>query len=630
MVFWLAVDVESTQPEAPTGEPEGPAEGAVLGGRYRVLGALGEGAMGRVLLAEHTALRKQVAVKLLRRELCEVPELVARFEREAVASARLEHPHVVAARDFGRTEDGRLFLVLDHVPGRSLREALEADGPFPPTRALKVLRELAAALEKARELGVVHRDLKPENVMLTARDGDPDFAMVLDFGIAHLGTPESASGGTNPNLTRAGAVLGTPLYLSPEQVVGDPVDHRADLYALAVVAFELLTGRTPFTDGSAVNLLAQQLSATPPRISEVSALPAAADAVFARALAKSPAARHEGARAFVEDLAAALAAPAVTLELAPPAAAPGTRGAPPRESLEGLYLAAQARVMALPARARGALAAGALAALVLAAVVSRGASRAPALTPVALGPERAVPEAAAARPREAEAFAARFAAWRATPEARGALAATRGEPLRSAVAGLEAQRSARPEDPLPHWALGALYARDRATGALSAERYARAVALEPSLAEDPTLREDALRLALEGRTPEPGMESLLRGPLRGWALGVLVELAGGAPGSRRGRALALLAAEPFASRLDETAALLVALARARTCEERRTHVRALGRVGDARALPALRRIPTGSGCGFLGLGRCNGCLDGYLSEAAAAIRARLPDAATPR
>lgn len=196
--------------------------------------------MGRVYAAEHVLLRKKVAVKLLRAERAHVPEVAARFEREAMASANIEHPNIAAASDFGRLSDGSVYLVLEYVQGKSLRNEL-SDGPLSVARSLHITRQIASALAAAEERGIVHRDLKPENVMLVEKLGDADFVKVLDFGIARVPMAEK----DDSALTQVGVVFGTPEYMAPEQALGQRVDSRADLYALGVMLFEMIAGERP-------------------------------------------------------------------------------------------------------------------------------------------------------------------------------------------------------------------------------------------------------------------------------------------------------------------------------------------------------------------------------------------------
>jgi eukaryotic-like serine/threonine-protein kinase len=239
-------------------------QGVVIAGKYRVLALIGDGSMGAVYRVENVETREVVALKLLHMDLSGHNEVIARFAREAIAAARIEHPNVVRAIDFGKTGDGSVYLVLEYVNGRELRSEL-AGRPMPVERALKIMRGVVAGTRAAHEKGIIHRDLKPENIMLVERDGDRDFVKLLDFGIARLeagaGNPKSS---TQP-LTVVGTTLGTPGYMSPEQVLGGPIDARSDLYALGVIFFELLTGSCPFS-GNVATLLQQHLTAKPPEL----------------------------------------------------------------------------------------------------------------------------------------------------------------------------------------------------------------------------------------------------------------------------------------------------------------------------------------------------------------------------
>lgn len=260
-------------PPAGSGTPEGPPDprvGTILGERYRLNRLLGKGGMGRVYAAEHVLMHKRLAVKVLHRELTEVPEVVARFEREAMAAANIDHPNVAAATDFGKLPDGAVFLVLEYLEGRSLREAI-SEGPMPTARVLHIIRQISSTLAAAHALDVVHRDLKPENVMLVEKGSDPDFVKVLDFGIAKVPFGDvSERGSLRPGekITKAGMVFGTPEYMAPEQALGQAVDGKADLYALGVMAFEMLAGVRPFVSATQVGILGQQLSFPVPRVSD--------------------------------------------------------------------------------------------------------------------------------------------------------------------------------------------------------------------------------------------------------------------------------------------------------------------------------------------------------------------------
>ncbi len=297
--------------EIPSGDD--PRVGSVLADRYRIDALLGEGGMGRVYAAEHVLMRKRLAVKVLHRELTTVPEVVQRFEREAMAAANIDHPNVAAATDFGKLGDGAVFLVLEYVQGKNLRDEIAA-GPLGVERALHIARQIASALASAHALDIVHRDLKPENVMLVEKSGDPDFAKVLDFGIAKVPIGEATPGAQRSAtpITKVGMVFGTPEYMAPEQALGQPVDGRADLYALGVITYEMVSGVRPFSSKSPVGILGQQLSKPPPPFAERAPgviVSPPVEQVIVRLLAKDAADRYQSALELVEALDGLLGAP---------------------------------------------------------------------------------------------------------------------------------------------------------------------------------------------------------------------------------------------------------------------------------------------------------------------------------
>jgi serine/threonine-protein kinase len=281
--------------------------GTVLSERYRVVSVLGEGGMGAVYLAEHTHMRKRMAIKVLHPEMSHMPEVVARFEREAMAAAHIDHPNVATATDFGKLEDGSFFLALEYIEGVSLRDVL-AKGRLPVGRVLHVVRQIVQALVRAHGLGIVHRDLKPENIMLIDREGEKDFVKVLDFGIAKVPVGELAQSSVKdpsaPVLTQAGMVYGTPEYMAPEQALGQPIDARADLYALGVMAYEMLCGVRPFDDASKIRLLGMHVTAKVPPMAEKGGadVPPEVEAVVMRLLAKEATDRTADAKTLGEEL----------------------------------------------------------------------------------------------------------------------------------------------------------------------------------------------------------------------------------------------------------------------------------------------------------------------------------------
>lgn len=275
--------------------------GTSIGGRYRVIALLGEGGMGAVYLVEHIQIRKRMALKVLNPELMQNHEMVTRFEREALTTAHLEHPHIVSATDLGRTEDGALFLVMEYVDGKNLREVLEL-GPLAPPRVLHIARQITLALVRSHAARLVHRDLKPENIMLLSRDGDSDVVKVLDFGLAKVRVDAlmsvGASSMSTEALTRHGTVFGTPTYMAPEQGVGGDVDGRTDLYSLGIIMYELLAGCPPFPGDDSAELLRQHvIGKVPPLSARTPALqvPAALEQLVMQLLEKRPEKRPSAA-----------------------------------------------------------------------------------------------------------------------------------------------------------------------------------------------------------------------------------------------------------------------------------------------------------------------------------------------
>ncbi len=288
--------------------------GRLIADRYRIVDQLAAGGIGAVYLAEHVVLKSPVAMKLLQPEAGNLPELVERFQREAVVGAHIKHPHIASATDFGALPDGSYYLVLELVEGVTLDELLK-QGPLPPSRAVAIARQIADALSALHERGVVHRDVKPGNVMLLERGGvtrGTDFVKLIDFGLARLDPNRLPVGGADDiepdeRLTSAGVVVGTVAYMSPEAGQGmEVVDERSDLYALGVVLYRMLAGRHPFDSRNDVELFQKHLHESPPpfavRAPQVS-VPARLEAVVLRLLAKDPAERFQSAGAVVEALA---------------------------------------------------------------------------------------------------------------------------------------------------------------------------------------------------------------------------------------------------------------------------------------------------------------------------------------
>ena len=231
--------------------------GREVAGRYRVLAKLGEGGMGAVYRAEQISLRRAIALKVLRPEMSQNPMVLRRFEAEATSVAKLAHPNTVSVYDSGQDADGSLFIAMELIEGSSLRAVIQREAPLSPQRALAIAIQVAASLADAHAHAVVHRDLKPDNVMLQERGRLRDVARVLDFGIAKLRDDSRA---TQAAMTQAGDMLGTPQYMAPEQIRGEPVDGRCDVYALGCMIYEMITGRMPFEASTVMAMLTKHLT----------------------------------------------------------------------------------------------------------------------------------------------------------------------------------------------------------------------------------------------------------------------------------------------------------------------------------------------------------------------------------
>lgn len=286
--------------EAKTIAPEAsePFIGRLISERYEILSLAGEGAMGAVYRARHTFMDKDVAIKILHKDMTANSEVVERFRREAQAAAHIEHPNVCSASDFGRYDDESFFLVMEWLEGTTLEEVI-ARADLPVDRALNIAAQMGSALERAHALGIVHRDLKPANIMLVENEGEHDFVKVTDFGVARVRLGNSAV------LTQAGMAYGTPSYMAPEQAAGEDLDHRADIYALGIIVYEMLTGRTPFIGEGIAHILSMHVTESPPPF-EVAAphldIPGEVERFIFKCLEKDPADRFRDAAELVEAL----------------------------------------------------------------------------------------------------------------------------------------------------------------------------------------------------------------------------------------------------------------------------------------------------------------------------------------
>ncbi|WP_169927462.1 serine/threonine protein kinase [Labilithrix luteola] len=279
-----------------------PLVGATIAGKYKVVKQLGEGGMGCVYLAEQQlgSTARKVALKTLHKHLSHDPSIQARFDREAGTVAALEHPNTIQVFDYGKMDDGTLYIVMEFVQGRSVADILEKDGPMQPSRVEHIMKQVCGSLEEAHGHGIIHRDLKPDNVVLCERAGQKDWVEVLDFGIAKRSNEHDPN---EAKLTQQGMVLGTPPYMSPEQFTGQPIDVRSDIYALGVMAYEMLTARLPFEANTAWEWASKHMTEMPTPLERQplgSNVPAAQKAAIMKALAKNKEERFVSVREFID------------------------------------------------------------------------------------------------------------------------------------------------------------------------------------------------------------------------------------------------------------------------------------------------------------------------------------------
>jgi serine/threonine-protein kinase len=373
---------------------EDPFIGKILADRYRVLRTLGEGGMGRVYLAEHVRMGRLSAVKVMSPVLAPTPDAISRFNREAANASRINHPNVAAIYDFGETEDGTLYLAMEYVEGRTLTAILRDGGPLVPSRAAELAGQIADGLHAAHLLGIVHRDLKPDNILVTTQHDGREQAKIVDFGIA-----KTTQAG-DQTVTSLGVAIGTPEYMSPEQIAGEALDARTDLYSLGLVLFNMLTGVLPHPALTSKQSLVQRLTARPLTLSEVKPnvpWPPRVQKALDRALAPEPDDRYSNVLDFARDVRGASGLP--TFKGAALVVGAATRMMTPAvvPAVSGTTSRPRPVVTAGPPRRRRGLIVAALALLTVGGVL---AVRPPAQLRAMLGGRSAV----APRPMPATAF----------------------------------------------------------------------------------------------------------------------------------------------------------------------------------------------------------------------------------
>jgi serine/threonine-protein kinase len=274
--------------------------GSIVADRYHIEKKLGEGGMGAVYLGEHVKMGRKSAIKVMTQSMASDPDAIARFNREAANAASINHPNVCAIYDFGETADETIYLAMEFIEGEALSDMLHREGALGLDQAAEILRQTGEALQAAHDLGIVHRDLKPDNIMLAKGRGGTDVVKVVDFGIAKAMTGEEGQ-----QVTKTGLVVGTPEYMSPEQLSGDVLDGRSDIYSLALVFFRMVTGALPFQAESSQETMIKRLTDDPLKLSEVApdaGWPPRLQGVMDRALERMPADRYESAALFAGDV----------------------------------------------------------------------------------------------------------------------------------------------------------------------------------------------------------------------------------------------------------------------------------------------------------------------------------------
>ncbi len=317
--------------------------GQVVADRYHIIKKLGEGGMGAVYLGEHVKMGRKSAIKVMNPGMAADPDAISRFNREAANASRISHPNVCQIYDFGETPDGTIYLAMEFIEGTSLTDLIEHEGALPARRAAGILRQAADALAAAHELGIVHRDLKPDNIMIVRGKDGSDVVKVVDFGIAKAVAGDDAG----QKVTKTGLVVGTPEYMSPEQLSGDKLDGRSDIYSLGLVYYRMLTGVLPFQADSAQETMIKRLTDEPMPLAAARpdlAFPPELQPVLDQALARLPSERYASAARFGRDAEAAVGGPAL----------PQTRVAEHVTSAATQLLDAEAALKAIPARHRAA------------------------------------------------------------------------------------------------------------------------------------------------------------------------------------------------------------------------------------------------------------------------------------
>lgn len=588
--------------------------------------------MGLVFRATHLQLRREVAVKILHPSLAASHDVRSRFEREALAVGKIDHPNCVATFDVGRLVDGSLYLAMELLEGRPLADVLAQEGQLAPQRSLHILRHILRGLSSVHHAGLIHRDIKPDNIFVVAQGDDADFAKILDFGIAKPIVGELVDDGVR--LTQAGMAFGTPMYMSPEQALGNKLDGRADLYAAAVIGYEMLVGQLPFYSDDRLEIMSMHVAKPVPAMQsrmrpDGRPVPTAIEGLIAKGLTKKPEDRYASADEFIaaiDDELRSLAANVANVQHQAITASPGVNRRPAvgdakpvgqdsSHSIDELLLhlpplpAAPQQPLAtqnagepLPdsaAALRGprdwtlytAVLAGAVVLGVAAGVLTAPrASDPPGETPVSLAERFATSRSAVvASPRPASGGTAAAAAPVTTAAAPVTTAAVQRDVPKPEA---EVQHTAPAMVDVPHDQLARGHTSvARRDPAAALQAYDKALSLEPSLSSDATLRANLAKMAASanltivtrafdlwlGRTDDPA------------ATAAVVKAAISRSIERRYSARSMIDRYSLTNRVDWVASYSLDLEQESTCQKRRDAVARLRGLKKPAATPALER-----------------------------------------
>jgi hypothetical protein len=588
-----------------------PRLGTAVAGRYRIVAVAGRGGMGTVYEVEHLTTSKRLALKTLLPEMGRIGELSQRFEREAKAQSRLNHPNIVSVSDFGTLEDGTLFYVMELVRGKSLGDLLEEPGAIDATRALRIARRILEGLAHAHRHGVIHRDLKPDNIMLLEvgeSEDERDLVKLVDFGIAKLvGDAEADVGGDK--LTQAGVAFGTPDYMAPEQALGEAIDGRADVYSLGVILFEMLAARKPFQSDDKLAVVRMQVAVPPPSLAAAApgrTFPGAIEKLVARALEK----RRQDRFADCEEMIAAIDAIGRSELSRGAGAAPTVALASAVAKLRGStwLRGGLSRLASVPKKVK--IAAGAL--VVLALLVTL------ALTSGGSGPS--APGAPGGMPTVSS-RPTRLPVPKTEVAARAQTMIEAGD-VQAAVTLLEKELSVGEglKDAYGHLYLGHARAElGRRVEALAA--YDRAVSLGEELGRDGILRQNVARM-VDDKDKTVAMAALdVAAKMGSPGHGIVVDVASRHKSRElRQRARGMAETLGVVGKVDQLESYALDLKDGKKCEDRREAIPKLRGLKDKRAIPILKKAKNRGG-GWFGLSDVNSCLEAEAEEAIQTLEA---------